>query len=117
MPSTQTWVKAIVGGAAMCIGGPALVMYVSPTEEEIFKRYNPELQKKALANREKRQQEFDDFTTHLKELSKSDKPIWIAQKEWDAKRAEEAAKARRDEYDAYVAEQRRKQAEVRGSAQ
>ena len=37
-------------------------------------RYNPELQKKALANREKRQQEFDDFTAHLKELSKSDKP-------------------------------------------
>lgn len=24
-------------GAAMCIGGPALVMYVQPTEEELFK--------------------------------------------------------------------------------
>lgn len=67
-------------------------MYVTPTEEEIFKvrchchllasravphthqRYNPELQKKALARREQTQQEFEDFTRQLKEAARSDKP-------------------------------------------
>lgn len=48
-------------------------MYVQPTEEELFKRYNPDLQKKSLANREQRQKEFDVFVTKLKEQSKSDK--------------------------------------------
>ena len=26
-----------IRGALMCIGGPALVIYVTPTEEELFK--------------------------------------------------------------------------------
>jgi hypothetical protein len=37
-------------------------------------RYSPELQKKALARREQTQQDFDNFTTQLKELARSDKP-------------------------------------------
>jgi hypothetical protein len=37
-------------------------------------RYSPELQKKALARREQTQQDFMDFTTQLKEASRSDKP-------------------------------------------
>jgi hypothetical protein len=64
-------------------------MWVTPSEEEIFKvsrpprandasdslqRYSPELQKKALANREQRQKDFDGFVHQLKDLSKSDKP-------------------------------------------
>jgi hypothetical protein len=75
-------------------------MYVSPTEEELFKvyiprhgkrfvtcrrnddpqrtnhaqRYNPELQKRSLENREQKQQDFDDFVCNLKEASKSKKP-------------------------------------------
>ena len=41
--------------------------------------YSPELQKKALANREQRQKDFDGFVTQLKDLSKSEKPskYWI----------------------------------------
>jgi hypothetical protein len=31
-----TWVKMIAGGTVMCVGGPALVYYVMPTEEELF---------------------------------------------------------------------------------
>lgn len=58
----------------ICVGGPALVYYVSPTEEELFKKYNPDLQKKSLANRHEKQQEFDEFVSKLKEYSKSDKP-------------------------------------------
>jgi hypothetical protein len=58
---------------AFSIGGPALVYYVSPSEEELFKRYNPDLQKKSLENRIGRQQEFDDFVVKLKEYSKSNK--------------------------------------------
>jgi len=38
------------------------------------KKYNPDLQRRALATRESRQQEFDDFVGKLKEASKSDKP-------------------------------------------
>ncbi|KAF1944179.1 CBP4-domain-containing protein [Clathrospora elynae] len=117
MPSARTYIKAISGGAFLCIGGPALVWYVTPTEEEIFKRYNPELQKKALAGREQRQKDFDVFVGQLKELSKSDKPIWTAQKEMDAKRSEEEQQKRRDERDAYAAEGRRRQAEIRASTQ
>lgn len=48
--------------------------YVSPTEEELFNKYNPDLQKKSLANRHEKQQEFDEFVSKLKEYSKSDKP-------------------------------------------
>jgi len=32
-----TWVKMLTAGGALCIGGPALVYYVSPSEEELFK--------------------------------------------------------------------------------
>ena len=68
-------------------------MWVTPTEEEIFKvslvsrvhappyicshfiqRYSPELQKKALAGREQRQKDFDAFVGQLKEAARSDKP-------------------------------------------
>ncbi|EDU48633.1 cbp4 domain-containing protein [Pyrenophora tritici-repentis] len=117
MPSARTYLKAISGGAILCIGGPALVMWVTPTEEEIFKRYSPELQKKALAGREQRQKDFDAFVGQLKEAARSDKPIWTAQKEIDAKRSEEEQQTRRDERDAYAAEGRRRQAEIRASTQ
>lgn len=48
-------------------------------------KYNPDLQKRSLENREQRQQDFDDFVTKLKEYSKSDKPIWIAAAEDEAR--------------------------------
>lgn len=60
------------------MGGPALTYWVSPTEEELFKKYNPDLQKKSLANRAEKQREFDDFVGKLKEYSKSDKPSMSA---------------------------------------
>ncbi|KAL5465878.1 hypothetical protein PMIN06_000473 [Paraphaeosphaeria minitans] len=104
-------------GAALIIGGPALVWYVSPTEEEIFKKYNPDLQKRALAQRESRQQDFDDFVTHLKEAAKSDKPIWIAQKEMDQKRALEKNQRLRDDQANFIAEAERRRAEIRSSSQ
>lgn len=86
----------------MCVGGPALVYYVSPTEEEIFKvhkpcqtldasffyfwynvtniiasrlikKYNPELQKRSLETRQEREEEINNFLLQLKENSRSDK--------------------------------------------
>ncbi|EFQ29573.1 assembly factor cbp-4 [Colletotrichum graminicola] len=77
----KLWGKMMLGGGAICVGGPAFTMWVSPTEEELFKRYNPELQARSLANREKTQAEFDQFVTKLKEYSKSDKPIWVVRDE------------------------------------
>ncbi|GAB7345430.1 hypothetical protein MBLNU457_3766t1 [Dothideomycetes sp. NU457] len=106
-----TWIKMIAGGGALCIGGPALIYYVTPSEEELFMRYNPELQRRSLANRQERQEDFDKFVGRLKQYSKSDKPIWnvweaeaeklreqaSAQKLADYRAAEEAAQKRRDE--------------------
>lgn len=61
-------------GAIILFGGPALIRYVQPTEEELFKRYNPELQKRSLEGREERLKEANDFVDKMKEFSKSDKP-------------------------------------------
>ncbi|KAF2404405.1 CBP4-domain-containing protein [Trichodelitschia bisporula] len=93
MPSLGTWAKMLVGGAAICIGGPAFVIWVSPTEEELVKKYNPDLQRRSRENREQRQQEFDDFVTRLKEYSKSDKPIWTVAAEAEAAAKSKAKKA------------------------
>jgi hypothetical protein len=40
----------------------------------LLQKYNPDLQRRALAQRETRQQDFDDFVTQLKEAARSDKP-------------------------------------------
>jgi len=61
------------------IGGPLFTMWLTPTEEELFLRYNPELQKRSLENRAKKQEDFNEFVSRLKEMSKSDKPIWEEQ--------------------------------------
>ncbi|KAI5922326.1 CBP4-domain-containing protein [Camillea tinctor] len=84
-----TWLKMIVIGGGICVGGPAFVMWVQPTDEELFQRYSPELKKKSLERRYERQKEFDDFVTQLKEYSKSDKPIWTVQEEALRKKREE----------------------------
>ncbi|KAK5129035.1 hypothetical protein LTR85_000368 [Meristemomyces frigidus] len=73
---TITWVKMLASGGIMCIGGPALIYYVTPTEEELFSRYNPDLQRRSLERRQEKQEDFDGFVNRLKEYSKSDKPIW-----------------------------------------
>ena len=59
-------------------------------------RYNPELQKRSLENREQKQQDFDNFVVKLKEYAKSDKPIWAAAAEDEARmRANSAEEQRR----------------------
>ncbi|KAG7291824.1 assembly factor cbp4 [Staphylotrichum longicolle] len=87
------WTKMLVAGGAICVGGPALTRWVQPTDEELFQKYNPELQKRSLERRVERQQEFDDFVTKLKEYSKSDKPIWTVQAEAEKERAKQASAA------------------------
>ncbi|KAI3321542.1 CBP4-domain-containing protein [Xylariaceae sp. AK1471] len=83
------WLKMLAVGGVVCVGGPAFVMWVQPTDEELFKKYNPELQKKSLERRYEKQKEFDDFVVRLKEYSKSDKPIWTVQEEAIRKQREE----------------------------
>lgn len=58
-----------------------LTMYVMPTDEELFKKYNPELQKRSLERRAERQQEINDWVENLKRQSRSKKPIWVVQEE------------------------------------
>ncbi|KAI1346109.1 CBP4-domain-containing protein [Xylaria sp. FL0043] len=99
-----TWLKMLAVGGVVCVGGPALVMWVQPTDEELFKKYNPELQKKSLERRYEKQKEFDDFVVRLKEYSKSDKPIWTVQEEAARKQKEESL--RQDFQDAEAAKAR-----------
>ena len=61
-------------GAAISIGGPLLTMRLTPTEDELRSRYNPDLLKKSIEGRQEREEEFDEFVTRLKQYSKSDKP-------------------------------------------
>ncbi|KAK0110301.1 assembly factor cbp4 [Cadophora gregata f. sp. sojae] len=68
------WGKMLAAASICCIGGPALVIWVSPTEEELFAKYNPELQKRSLENRLQKQEDFDHFAMKLREYSKSDRP-------------------------------------------
>ncbi|CAG9940721.1 unnamed protein product [Clonostachys rosea f. rosea IK726] len=77
----RMWTKVAIAGVTFGVGGPMLTAYVTPTEEEIRKRYNPDLRRRSEENRAQREQEFDDFVTKLKEYSKSDKPIWVVAKE------------------------------------
>ncbi|KAI5303236.1 hypothetical protein KEM56_007764 [Ascosphaera pollenicola] len=91
-------------GAVFIIGGPALVNYVRPTEEELFQKFNPELQRRNLELKEQRQKDFDAFVTQLKEHSKSDKTIWDSYKDTEAKRVREYAEARRKEKEAAQAQ-------------
>lgn len=115
MPGLRTWIKAGSAGLVLVIGGPALVRYVSPTEEEIFERYSPELKKKALETRYQRQKEFDDFVCHLKEASKSDKPIWTRLKEMEIEKSERDAQTARDAQAALAAGEEKRKAEIRNS--
>ena len=57
-------------------------------------KYNPDLQKRSLENREQKQQDFDNFVNKLKEYSKSDKPIWIAAAEDEARQRANSAEER-----------------------
>ncbi|KAK5089894.1 Assembly factor cbp4 [Lithohypha guttulata] len=61
------------------IGGPAIMYYVTPSEGELFKRFNPELQKRNLELRGEREKNYKDFAQKMIEYSKSDKPIWEAE--------------------------------------
>lgn len=62
---------------------------VTPDEGELFKRFSPELQKRNLEMRDERLRNHQEFITQLKEYSKSDKPIWVAAAEAQAKAKED----------------------------
>ncbi|KAI4229807.1 MAG: hypothetical protein L6R36_000594 [Xanthoria steineri] len=97
MSKAGMYIKMAATFTILSVGGPAMLFYLQPTDEELFKRYNPELQRKSLENRQGRQQDFDNFVTKLKEYSKSDRPIWEAAAQDEARTransAEEQKKA------------------------
>ncbi|KKY15540.1 putative ubiquinol-cytochrome-c reductase assembly factor [Phaeomoniella chlamydospora] len=90
MSKAKAYAVGTLGFLAISVGGPALTWYLRPTDEEIFQKFNPDLQKRSLENRERREKEFDEFVTKLKEYSKSDKPIWVVAAEEERKRRAQA---------------------------
>lgn len=93
--------------------------YVTPSEGELFKRFSPELQASNLANRARRQRDYDDFAAKMKEYSKSDKPIWEAAAEAQRAEREEmvrAAERERGERERLGAERERLRGEIRREA-
>ena len=60
-------------GGAIVVGGPMLIDYVRPTDEELRAKYNPELRARSLEQKEERLNEFDDFVTKLKTAANSDR--------------------------------------------
>jgi hypothetical protein len=90
--------------------------YVTPAEGEVFKRFNPDLQKRNLELREQRLKNNEEFVSKLIEYSKSDKPIWVVaaeeEKREKAERASRAADERADR-ERIREEMRRAQAEGR----
>ncbi|KAF2753389.1 CBP4-domain-containing protein [Pseudovirgaria hyperparasitica] len=113
--STKGWIKMVASGVVLCVGGPALVMWVQPTEEELFKRYNPELQKRSLENRAKNQEEFDAFVNRLKDNAKSDKNIWGAIAEAQEKERAVTREASEETRRLLAAEMEKQKQEIRKS--
>jgi len=68
-----------------------------------------------LQNRTERQQEFDDFVNRLKEASKSDKPIWDAVADIEAKRAQALKEAAAQERASAAEESEKRRQEIRSS--
>ncbi|KAH9828111.1 Assembly factor cbp4 [Teratosphaeria destructans] len=114
---TVTWVKMLAAGGVMCIGGPALIYYVTPTEEELFLRYNPELQRRSLERRKEKQEDFDNFVGRLKDYSKSDKPIWTVWEQEAEKRRQLGITQELDRRRAVAAEEAARKAEMQKSLQ
>ncbi|KAI6780061.1 CBP4 [Emericellopsis cladophorae] len=105
----RLWGKVAVV-AIVAVGGPAFTAWLSPSEEEIRAKYNPDLRRRSIEGKAQREQEFDEFVTRLKEYSKSDKPIWIVVKEEEERMKKKAiadAKTREREAEARKAEMRR----------
>jgi len=50
---------------------------VQPDPDELFKRYNSELQQKALFRRKQQLKDHAIYVAKLREYSKSEKPLWI----------------------------------------
>ncbi|KAF3901657.1 hypothetical protein ABW21_db0208081 [Orbilia brochopaga] len=76
-------------------GGPALVLYLQPTPEELFERYSPEMKRRHLEQRPRHLKEYQEFLDELKEFSKSDRPIWVLQEEAAKKKKKEALRQER----------------------
>lgn len=55
-------------------GGHLLIQKITPTEEELLARYNPELRQRSLEGREKRLAEWEYFSKKMIEQSKLNKP-------------------------------------------
>lgn len=128
-----TYLFFTISGIAISAGGPALVQALRPSDEELVKRYNPDLRKRSEEQGDKKAQEFDDYVIKLKEWSKSDKSsmsrtrgmdysryfrtnvilflVWVAaQEELDAKRAlAESQKAKAKEETRVQREEMRKE--------
>lgn len=108
----QRWCK-ILAAPDLCLTRPA--DSITPSEEEIFQKFNPELQARNLALRDERRKNQQAFLDQLKEYSKSDKNMWVAEKEAQAKAREELVRREAEEkaFQGRISEEMRAQARAR----
>jgi hypothetical protein len=89
--------------------------YLTPAEGEVFKRFNPDLQKRNLELREQRLKSNEEFVSKLIEYSKSDKPIWVVAAEEEKKqRAENARRAAQELADRESVREAMRKAQMEG---
>lgn len=89
--------------------------YLTPAEGEVFKRFNPDLQKRNMELRDQRLKNNEEFVSKLIEYSKSDKPIWVvAAEEEKREKAEKIRKTADEDTDRIRIRQEMRRAQVEG---
>ena len=66
-----------------------------PSGDELVERFNPELKARHFANKERRLKEMELNSERMKEWSRSDKPIWMVQKEVEERELEQRREEKR----------------------
>ncbi|KIX10334.1 uncharacterized protein Z518_01416 [Rhinocladiella mackenziei CBS 650.93] len=89
-----------------------MVAALVPDPEEIKKKWSPELRQHLEETREEREKNMELFFADLKELSKSNLNIWMAMRERDIRRKQEAKQKQLEER----ALERRMREEMRAEA-
>lgn len=75
-PLWYRWARVPLSGIAIIGTGVILFYNIVPTDEEVIKRFSPEVRAQYEKNRELRQKEQEELMRIVQQTAKSDEPIW-----------------------------------------